>query len=138
MKRHSTFMNESESVSCSIMFHSLRVNGLQPARLLSPWSSPGMNTGVGCHALLQGIFPTQESNRGLLYCMWILYQLSYQRSNRILFSAKKRNELSIHEKIRRKLKCTLLSGKSQPEKHRYYIIPVCSYTSILEKVKLQS
>ena len=30
---------------------------LQPARLLCPWDSPGKNTGVGCHALLQGIFP---------------------------------------------------------------------------------
>ena len=30
--------------------------------------SPGKNTGVGCHALLQGIFPTQESNPGLLHC----------------------------------------------------------------------
>ena len=36
--------------------------GLQPARLLAPWSSPGKNTGVGFCALLQGIFLTQESN----------------------------------------------------------------------------
>ena len=84
--------------------------------------SPGKNTGVGCHALLQGpsqprdstcascdscitggfftvkppgkpkntrvgslslsqgIFPSQESNRGLLHCRWILYHLSYERS----------------------------------------------------------
>ena len=42
--------------------------------------SPGKNTGVGCHALLQGIVPTQESNWGLLHCRWILYQLSYQGS----------------------------------------------------------
>ena len=42
--------------------------------------SPGKpkNTGVGCHSLLQGIFLTQESNRGLLHCRQILYQLSYQ------------------------------------------------------------
>ena len=39
--------------------------------------SPGKNTGVGCHALFQGIFLTQESNWGLLHCSWILYQLSY-------------------------------------------------------------
>ena len=32
--------------------------------------SPGKNTGVGCHALLQGIFPTQVLNPGLLYCRW--------------------------------------------------------------------
>ena len=35
--------------------------------------SPGKNTGVGGHALLQGIFPTQGSNLGLLYCGQILY-----------------------------------------------------------------
>ena len=38
------------------------------------------NTGVGSLFLLQGIFPTQESNRGLLHCRWILYQLSYDGS----------------------------------------------------------
>ena len=37
-----------------------------PARLLCPWDSPGKNTGVGCHTLLQGIFPTQGSNLCLL------------------------------------------------------------------------
>ena len=36
------------------------------------------NTGVGSLSLLQGIFPTQESNQGLLHCRQILYQLSYQ------------------------------------------------------------
>ena len=35
--------------------------------------SQGRNTGVGCHSLLQGIFPTQGSNPGLLHCRWILY-----------------------------------------------------------------
>ena len=38
--------------------------------------SPGKNTGVGCRAFLQGIFPTQGSNPGLPHCRWILYQLS--------------------------------------------------------------
>ena len=42
--------------------------------------SPGKNTGVGCHALLQGIFSTQGSNPGLPHCRWILYQLSHQGS----------------------------------------------------------
>ena len=36
--------------------------------------SPGKNTGVGCHALLQGICPTQGSNPGLPHFMWILLQ----------------------------------------------------------------
>ena len=43
--------------------------------------SPGKNTGVGCHALLQGIFPTQGSNPGLLRCRQILYHLSHQGSS---------------------------------------------------------
>ena len=46
--------------------------------------SPGQNTGVGCHVLLQGIVPTQRSNPGLLHCRWILYHLSHQASTRIL------------------------------------------------------
>ena len=42
--------------------------------------SPGKNTGVGCCALLQGMFPTQGSNPGLPHCWWILYRLSHQGS----------------------------------------------------------
>ena len=41
---------------------------------------PGKNTGVGCHACLQGIFPIQGWNPGLLYCRRILYRLSHQGS----------------------------------------------------------
>ena len=46
------------------MWDSLRPCGLQPARLLRRWDLPGKNTGVGCHFLLQGIFPTQGLNLG--------------------------------------------------------------------------
>ena len=46
--------------------------------LYSPWNSPGQNTGVGSLSLFQQIFPTQESNRDLLHCRCIFYQLSYQ------------------------------------------------------------
>ena len=53
-------------------------DSVQPHGLYSPWNSPGQNTGVGSHSLLQGIFLTQESNQGLLHCRQILYQLSYQ------------------------------------------------------------
>ena len=45
---------------------SVRPYGLQPARFLCPWDSPGKNTGVGCHALLQGIFLTHGLNQCLL------------------------------------------------------------------------
>ena len=41
----------------------LQPSGLKPTRLLHPWDSPGKNTGVDCHFLLQGIFPTQGSNQ---------------------------------------------------------------------------
>ena len=42
--------------------------------------SPGKNSGVGCHALLQGIFPTQGSNPGPPHCRWIPYHLNHQGS----------------------------------------------------------
>ena len=47
-------------------------------------NSPCKNSGAGCQALLQGIFPTQGSNPGLTHCRQILYQMSHQRSPRIL------------------------------------------------------
>ena len=53
-------------------------NSLQPNGLYSPWNSLGQNIGVGSLSLLQWIFPTQESNWGLLHYRQILYQLSYQ------------------------------------------------------------
>ena len=54
----------------SVVSDSLQPCGLQPTRLLCPWDSPGKNTGVGGHALLQGIFPTQGSHPCLLHCRW--------------------------------------------------------------------
>ena len=59
----------------------LRSCGLQPTTLLCPWDSPGKNPGVGSHSLLQGIFPTQGSNPGLLYRRQTLYHLSHQGSS---------------------------------------------------------
>ena len=58
-------------------------DSLQSQGLYRPWNSPGQNTGVGSLSLLQGIFPTQQSNPGLPHCR-ILYQLSHQGSPRIL------------------------------------------------------
>ena len=66
-----------QSLSCVRL---LRPSGLQPARYLCPLDSPGKNTGVGCHFLFQGIFPTQELNLGLLHWRQILYSLSYKGS----------------------------------------------------------
>ena len=55
-------------------------SSLPPHGLHSPWNSPGQNTGVGSHSLLQGIVLTQGSNPGLPHCRQILYQLSHQGS----------------------------------------------------------
>jgi len=64
--------------SCSVVS-----NSLWPHGLYSPWNSPGQNTGVGSHSLLQRIFPTQGWNPGLPHCRQILYQLSHKGSPRI-------------------------------------------------------
>ena len=56
------------------MSDSLRPYGLKLTRLLCPWDSPGKNTAVGCHALVQVIFLTQGLNLCLLY--WLLLLLS--------------------------------------------------------------
>ena len=72
----------SESESRSVVSNSLRPQGLY-----SPWNSPGQNTGVGSHSLLQRIIPTQGSNPGLPHCKWILYQLSQQGSPPLYWSS---------------------------------------------------
>ena len=48
---------------------------------------PGKTTGVGCHALLQRIFPTQGSKSGLLQCRQILYNLNHQGSPELLITS---------------------------------------------------
>ena len=67
-------------VLVSVMSDSLQPPGPSPARLLCPWDSPGKNTGVGCHSLLQGICLTQGSNPDVLHCRQILYHLSHEGS----------------------------------------------------------
>jgi len=68
------------SVTGLVMSDSLQPHRLYPTRLLCPWDPSGKNTRVGWHSLLQGIFPTQGSNSGLLLCRQILYYLSHQGS----------------------------------------------------------
>ena len=67
----------------------LRLTLCDPMDCSPPGSSvhgdpPGKNTGVGCHVLLQVIFPTQGLNPRLPHFRWILYRLSHQGSPRIL------------------------------------------------------
>ena len=65
---------------------SLQLSYVIPISLLSPWNSPGKNTRVSSHSLLQGIFPPQGLNPGLLHCRQILHALSHQGSPIIIFS----------------------------------------------------
>ena len=59
-----------------------------PWTVACPWNSPGKNPGGACHALLQGIFPTQGSKPGLRHCRQILYHLGHQGNpNRMKFRA---------------------------------------------------
>ena len=58
----------------------LQAHGLWPARLLCLWDFPCKNTGVGCHSLLQGIFPTQRWNSSLLCWQVDSLPLSHQGS----------------------------------------------------------
>ena len=87
---------------CSLLFRhsapsdSLRAHGLQPARLPGLWDSPGKNTGVGCHFLLQGIFSTQGLSPGLLHCRQILSRLGHKYSGvKKTFSNTSRNLSSV-------------------------------------------
>ena len=76
-------------LSRSILSSSLRPHGLQLTRLLCLCNSPGRNTGVGSHSLLQWICPAQGWNPGLPHCRRILYCLSRQGSpNSILLNFK--------------------------------------------------
>ena len=76
---------ESENVKYSVMSNSL------DTQLLCPWNSPGKNTGVGCHSLLQVIFLTQGLNPYLQHCRQIPYHLNYQGSPKSIYLFKEIN-----------------------------------------------
>ena len=67
---------------CSVVSDSLQPNPIdcRPPGSSVHDDSPGKNTAAGCHALFQGIFPTQGSNPDLPHCRRILYHLSHQES----------------------------------------------------------
>ena len=73
-------------LTCAALSRSVLSDSLRP----HPWTvagqedSPGKNTAVDCHALFQGIVPTQGSNPGLPHCQQILYRLNYQGSADLL------------------------------------------------------
>ena len=85
----SCYLGHSLCSTCAVPSHSVRSNSATPWTVGRPGSSvhgesPGKNTGLCCHALLQGNFPTQGLNPCLLHCRQILYLLSHKGSPRIL------------------------------------------------------
>ena len=74
------------------MSNSLQPYELYPTVLLCPWYSPGKNTGVSWHALLQGIFPTEGTNLCLLFPTLVG---SLQPSNKRNNTLKSHNEISV-------------------------------------------
>ena len=86
---HSSLLSQLESpphtkslFSCSVTSDCLQPHGLRPARLDCPWDFPGKNIGMGCHSLLQGIFPTQGWNLCLLHWQADSLPLSHQGSTK--------------------------------------------------------
>ena len=73
---HKTTHKKDHAVLCLVTQVCLTPRAIARQAPLSMGDSPGKSTGVGCHALFQGTFPTQESNQSLLHCRWFLYQLS--------------------------------------------------------------
>ena len=104
-KRELPRCDESESVSLPVVSDSLRPHVLQPARLLCPWDSPGKNTGVGCHALLQGIFPTQVSCiAGRLFTIWATQGARcYTHYNFKVYGSKHRKMFTRNQNTNKKL-----------------------------------
>ena len=74
------------------------------------WASPGKNNGVGCHSLLQEIFPIQGLNSGLLHCRQILYHFSHQGSPLKLFRGLLKMDIK-YSLFKRYCCCLCFTGK---------------------------
>ena len=112
--------------------------------LLCPWDFPGNNTGVGCHCLLQRIFPTQGLNPGLLHCRQTVYCLSHQGSpileKGFLQSLRGRKSVPWWEKSRPKVKEELHYREEKWLLHREnpcWSLHVQQDSSLLEAGKMQ-
>ena len=82
--KYFTCMYHQRCVLCCAVSDSFDPMDCSPPGSSVQGDSPGKNTGVGCHALLQGFFPTQGSNPSLLHCRQIFSHLNHQGSTRIL------------------------------------------------------
>ena len=81
---HFPSQKKSENVCLSVVSDLSDPMDCSPPGSSVHGDSPGKNTGVGCHTLLQGIFPIQGSNLGLLHYKQILYHLSHGRKVKML------------------------------------------------------
>ena len=84
LKSQSETTTQNHFCKCAVLSHSVVYNSTTPSTIACQaplWDSPAKNTGVGYHALLHGIFPTQGLNSGLPHCRRLLYRLSHQGSN---------------------------------------------------------
>ena len=79
-------------LSCSVVSDSFQHHELYLQGSSCSGDSPGKNTGVGCHTLLQGICPSQGSNPGIPHCRQILYHLSHQGSPYIFIQRGKQTD----------------------------------------------
>ena len=82
--RGSSWPRDGIHVSSVQFSRSVVSNSLRPHGLYSLWNSLWQNTGVGGLSLLQGIFPTQGLNRGILHCRRILYHWATRENNRYI------------------------------------------------------
>ena len=99
--------------------------------------SPGKNTGVGFHVLLQGIFPTQGSNLGLLHCRQILYHPAIREAQKDVGSTRIWTQDLSHPKWRHTPRTTCLFGVS-PRTPDWSHLPTLSGPSLLaHSVNLQ-
>ena len=73
IKKSSKCLNNNSVFNSSFPIPEVKVKVLQSCLTLTPWNSLDQNIGVSSLSLLQGIFPTQGLNSGLLHCRQILY-----------------------------------------------------------------
>ena len=99
---------------CEVKNRSVVFDSLWLHELYSPWNSPGQNTGVGNLSLLQGIFPTHESNPGLPHCRQALYQLTHKGSPKAFSSVQ--------------LSHSVMSNSLQPHRLQHARLPCPSPT----------
>ena len=114
-----------------------------------PWNSPGKNTGVGSHSLLQGLFLTQGSTLDLLHCRQILFHLSHQGSpSSVQFSSvaqscvcnpMKRSTpgLPVHHQLRSSLKLTFIKSV-MPSSHLILCRPLLLLPPIPPSIRVFS